>query len=305
MKRIEFLIISIFLQAFFFICPVQATHREVNGCGDDSGLGRFVPNQPVGVDFRPVCDDHDRCYGTLGQSRERCDNAFRSGLRAKCEKELLRSAGGLLDTVVTGGQALNRCYDIAKIYYQAVRERGGTAYSKAQDHAREELASTPQSIAGNVTESRPVLQLQGNFKGSGMSRANFFDRGNARMVIEVDGRTWYDSGYRSFIYNQTRGRCVVGNFSGSGRSDIACLYDYGNFDVGAVVFVSNGRFFEESIWWRSGPGKFNPDAVEGSLAVIQNSSGKSNIRFTYRYPENVGSVTLVSTGSKFNVVVER
>jgi hypothetical protein len=155
------------------------------------------------------------------------------------------------------------------------------------------------------TESSSVLQLQGNFKGSGMSRANFFDRGNARMVIEVDGRTWYDSGSRNFIYGQTRGRCVVGNFSGSGRSDIACLYDYGNFDVGAVVFVSNGRFFEESIWWRSGSGNFNPDAVEGSLAVIQGPSGRSNIRFTYRYPENVGSVTLVSTGSKFNVVVER
>ena len=144
MKRIELLIIPIFAQAFLFIYPAQATHREVNGCGDDSGLGRFVPNQPVGVDFRPVCDDHDRCYGTLGQSREHCDNAFRSGLRARCEKELLRSVGGILGTVVTGGRALTSCYGIAEIYYQAVRERGGTAYSTAQNHAREELSSTYQ-----------------------------------------------------------------------------------------------------------------------------------------------------------------
>ena len=97
----------------------------------------------------------------------------------------------------------------------------------------------------------------------------------------------------------------MGNFSGSGRSDIACLYDYGNFDVAAVVFVSNRRVFEESVWWRSGVRNFNPDAVEGSLAVIQGSNGRSNIRFNYRYPENVGSITLVSTGSKFDVNVER
>lgn len=167
------------------------------------------------------------------------------------------------------------------------------------------IASSSTSSSPSTTIGSPVLTLQGNFKGSGTSRATFFDRGNARVTIEVDGRTWFDSGNRSFIYNQTRGRCVVGNFSGSGRSDIACLYDYGNFDVAAVVFVSNGRVFEESVWWRSGVRNFNPDAVEGSLAVIQGSNGRSNIRFNYRYPENVGSITLVSTGSKFDVNVER
>jgi pimeloyl-ACP methyl ester carboxylesterase len=168
-----------------------------------------------------------------------------------------------------------------------------------------QVLTASQSVVREASTGRPVLTLTGNFKGSGTSRAIFFDRGNARTAIEVDGRTWYDSGSRNFIFNQTQGRCVVGNFSGSGRGDIACLYDYGNFDVGVVVFVSNGRVFEESVWWRSGPRNFNPDAVEGSLAVIQGPSGRSNIRFTYRYPENVGSVTLVSSGSKFNVVVER
>jgi hypothetical protein len=127
-------------QAFLLIFPVQATHKEVNGCGDDSGLGQFVPNQPTGVDFRPVCDDHDRCYGTLRQSREHCDNKFRGALRARCEKELLRSSRGIFSTVVTGGSALGSCYSVAEIYYQAVRERGGEAYSKAQNHAREENA---------------------------------------------------------------------------------------------------------------------------------------------------------------------
>jgi hypothetical protein len=149
MKRFGLIILPVFAQSFLLMLPVQATHKEINGCGDDSGLGRFVPNQPVGVDFRPVCDNHDECYGTLGESRQHCDNVFRSALRAKCEKTLLRSAGGIFGTVVTGGQALTSCYGVAEAYYRSVRERGGTAYSKAQSHAREELAlSQTQSDNG-------------------------------------------------------------------------------------------------------------------------------------------------------------
>jgi hypothetical protein len=151
MKRFGLVILPILAQAFLFMLPVQATHKEINGCGDDSGLGKFVPNQPVGVDFRPVCDNHDECYGTLGESREQCDNRFRSALRAKCEKTLLRSAGGIFGTVVTGGQALTSCYGVSEVYYRSVRERGGTAYSKAQTHAREErslLATKPSETIG-------------------------------------------------------------------------------------------------------------------------------------------------------------
>jgi Group XII secretory phospholipase A2 precursor (PLA2G12) len=147
MKSIGLIIISVFSPFLLVTLPVKATHKEVNGCGDNSGLGRFVPNQPTGVDFRPVCDNHDRCYGTLGQSRKDCDDNFRSGLRAKCEKELLRKTGGVLGTIVTGGQALTGCYGVAEIYYQAVRDRGGPAYSTAQNHAKEEQ----QSIVGVVS----------------------------------------------------------------------------------------------------------------------------------------------------------
>jgi hypothetical protein len=157
MKRFGLIILPVFAQSFLLMLPVQATHKEINGCGDDSGLGRFVPNQPVGVDFRPVCDNHDECYGTLGESREHCDNVFRSALRAKCEKTLLRSAGGIFGTVVTGGQALTSCYGVAEAYYRSVIECGGTAYSKAQTHAREESASAPPN--GNIQE--------GNFHHNG------------------------------------------------------------------------------------------------------------------------------------------
>lgn len=62
-------------------------------------------------------------------------------MRARCERDLLRSAGGIVGTVFTGGQALTACYSIARVYYQAVRERGGSAYAAAQRHAQEERDS--------------------------------------------------------------------------------------------------------------------------------------------------------------------
>ena len=181
MKRFG-LIIPVFAQSFLLMLPVQATHKEINGCGDDSGLGRFVPNQPVGVDFRPVCDNHDKCYGTLGESREQCDNSFRSALRAKCEKTLLRSAGGIFGTVVTGGQALTSCYGVAETYYRSVRERGGTAYSTAQNHAREELLSTKQAQA--PTNLQKDQYLVGDWDGD--RRSNLAVRRGNKVLMDFN-----------------------------------------------------------------------------------------------------------------------
>lgn len=206
MKRFGSIILPVFAQSFLLMLPVQATHKEINGCGDDSGLGRFVPNQPVGVDFRPVCDNHDECYGTLGESREQCDNVFRSALRAKCEKTLLRSAGGILGTVVTGGQALTSCYGVAEVYYRSVRERGGTAYSKAQNHAREEQqGSTPNpKLSGGIflrnQWSGKCLQTMGQDKDNG-SLVNIWDCTN------TSNQSWVLSD-RGELRHSWSGKCL-------------------------------------------------------------------------------------------------
>jgi hypothetical protein len=57
----------------------------------------------------------------------------------------------IFGTVVTGGQALTSCYGVSEVYYRSVRERGGTAYSKAQIHAREELASAQEAARVSST----------------------------------------------------------------------------------------------------------------------------------------------------------
>lgn len=174
---------------------VHATHLNINGCGDDSGLGRFVPNQPSGVSFEPVCNNHDRCYGQLGRSRGDCDNRFRSELRAKCEKDLLRNGGGLVGTVLTGGKALTSCYAMAELYYQAVRERGGTAYQIAQDHAREDQNSRDSNRGSGArialrTTSKGLYLVAEN-GGNGIINANRASVGPWEIfrLIDLNGGT--------------------------------------------------------------------------------------------------------------------
>jgi hypothetical protein len=230
MKRFGLIILSVFAQSFLLMLPVQATHKEINGCGDDSGLGRFVPNQPVGVDFRPVCDNHDECYGTLGESREHCDNVFRSALRAKCEKTLLRSAGGIFGTVVTGGQALTSCYGVAEAYYRSVRERGGTAYSKAQTHAREELTSTRQSQV--PTSVRENQYLVGDWDGDRRSNLAVRRGNTVLMDSNFDGSHDREQAYGN---GNSENQYLVGDWDGDGKDNLAvrrgnCVFMDFNFD---------------------------------------------------------------------------
>jgi hypothetical protein len=262
MKHFGLLIISIFAQAFLLSYPVQATHREVNGCGDDSGLGGLVPNQPVGVDFRPVCDNHDRCYGALGQSREHCDNEFRSGLRAKCEEELLGSVGGIFGTVFTGGGALVGCYGVAEIYYQAVRERGGKAYSTAQNHAREEQSANNRASAVGLLG---IVHLQdigdvsfqgGSFAGTrGESRrlegfSLAIADGTPNLGIQyiahlqdVGDSLWVDSG--QFVGTRGESRRLEGfaiRLTGSAATNYNIRYICHLQDIGDTPIRSNGEF---------------------------------------------------------------
>jgi Photosynthesis system II assembly factor YCF48 len=216
MKSIGLIIISVFSPFLLVILPVKATHKEVNGCGDNSGLGRFVPNQPTGVDFRPVCDNHDRCYGILGQSRKDCDNNFRSGLRAKCEKELLRKTGGVLGTILTGGQALTSCYGVAESYYQAVRNRGGSAYSTAQNHAKEEQQSIARVVSPPISSSSSSIINGINFTSELIGNAV----GNGGVILRTGdgGASWVrgQSGVSTNLNSVNFTSELIGNAVGNG-----------------------------------------------------------------------------------------
>ncbi len=55
-----------------------------NGCGPADWRGRFVPNSPIGFQFGPACNWHDRCYATpwnrvaysYAAAKDHCDRWF-------------------------------------------------------------------------------------------------------------------------------------------------------------------------------------------------------------------------------------
>jgi hypothetical protein len=81
------------------------------------------PDQPLGFDFRMPCARHDFGYGNYRQvglfpaNKDRIDSAFYYDLKVKCThySVIVRPA----------------CYSLAWTYYQAVRNFGSVAVSKA------------------------------------------------------------------------------------------------------------------------------------------------------------------------------
>ncbi len=86
---------------------------EPNGCG--SGWNEtFVPDKVGGVDLTPACNSHDECYGTVGSTKDYCDESFRDDL-----------------------EALDAPSYVTDVYVGAVELLGNSAYQEAQQEAND------------------------------------------------------------------------------------------------------------------------------------------------------------------------
>lgn len=91
--------------------PLAAATDETNGCS-------YSPDQWGRADFKPTCDDHDRCYSSTSfVDRLDCDTVFLSGLTASCTR-----------AYPTETIRRNACLGVADVYYYAVRNAGGAFY---------------------------------------------------------------------------------------------------------------------------------------------------------------------------------
>lgn len=111
----------------FIAPPSIAEHNVVDGCGSGP-TGSVTPNG-VFANFEPACNNHDRCYGKLGNSRLGCDNRFYNEMLDRCESTY---------SDIWEYPSLQACYANLELYYQAVRAFGGDAYASSQRHARQD-----------------------------------------------------------------------------------------------------------------------------------------------------------------------
>ncbi|CEM10082.1 unnamed protein product [Vitrella brassicaformis CCMP3155] len=99
--------------------PCSSPYARVpNGCNG-------VPDTWGSVDFTEVCNEHDRCYYTLGSVADQCNDAFRAGLISECER------------AVTFGPLLFACKTAANGMYTAVAASADFYHARAQK--RQEL----------------------------------------------------------------------------------------------------------------------------------------------------------------------
>jgi Group XII secretory phospholipase A2 precursor (PLA2G12) len=131
MKRI-----SPLFSAFSFISAAFASGlsfdnlpaiAQTAGCGSGSTVYLLKIISPVGSNqFRAACNEHDTCYDTAGESKQKCDNAFHNRMLGICARK---------HNTILGKPFRIACNGRADAYFAAVSEHGGAAYRKAQKNA--------------------------------------------------------------------------------------------------------------------------------------------------------------------------
>lgn len=143
--------------------------------------------------------------------------------------------------------------------------------------------------------------VMGKFDGQNTQKAIVKSVGRNAISIIVNNEQWYFSPVGTFNISQVIGQFVSGDFNGDDFADIVCAYDYGNFNVGFVVFLSTGSEFKSSLWFSSGVHNLNPSAFAGNVSVTDNNQdGLSDLIVPYVYPNNIRSdLVFYSNGNKF------
>ncbi len=138
-------------------------YEAPNGCSNSPDSNWFNS----GTGFKPACDNHDRCYATVGKSKDTCDDNFKNDMDRICATV----------TPVTG------CSTAANLYYGAVIKYGTSAYTTAQKQQREYIKSIYAWLSGiagiwNSTEGTITFEQSGSSISATYTQDNGVIEGN-------------------------------------------------------------------------------------------------------------------------------
>ena len=148
--------------------------------------------------------------------------------------------------------------------------------------------------------------ISGNFRGTGKADiAVFYDYGNVLgqtglWLFASDSNfqptmVW-DSGPRNWDWSQSK--AISGDFKGSGKTDIAVFYNYGNSQTRLWLFASEHNF-QPYLLWDSGPGNFDSSKIVKVISGDFKGTGKTDIAVFYDHGENKQGLWLFTSESNF------
>lgn len=111
--------------------------QKPDGCSSWSNNPRQVRDSWGPVDFTKACNNHDKCYYTLGSDPDKCNRQFCTALYKACENDLLGELNLVSGTL--GSPILAPCYAVATAYCGAVKAAQDGTFEEAQDMQREWL----------------------------------------------------------------------------------------------------------------------------------------------------------------------
>ena len=140
-------------------------------------------------------------------------------------------------------------------------------------------------VAGKFTNSRRCdIAALYNDSGSTTKTILYLWKGQADGTFAASNSLWSRSGFDA---GKTTGRVVAGNFDGTGRSDIAAIYDHGgSASIFTWTFSSSGTPTYERSW--SVPSGYDPSKIQYRLVAGDfDKNGQSDIGGVYAYSSGV------------------
>lgn len=136
--------------------------KRPDGCSSWSDNPAQVRDKWGSANFGGACDDHDRCYYTIGANVDGCNSNFCGGLKKACRKAYCKKIFGstVCEPVIYGS-----CTAIAETYCAGVKAVAAETYAKAQDLQKRYETCIAEN-GGITPPPPPVLCSNGMPEGS-------------------------------------------------------------------------------------------------------------------------------------------
>jgi hypothetical protein len=150
---------------------------------------------------------------------------------------------------------------------------------------------------GNFSWSNIVKVIAGDFTGSGKTDiAVFYDQGDNQQSLWLISseynfkphQVWEATGWARPV------GVISGDFSGSGKTDIAAFFNYGNDAMWLWKFSSDSNFNATSVW-QSGIGELDWSRVIKVVTGNFTDPEKTDIALLYYYPNSETGLWILPT----------